>query len=408
MEIITVLLLGLLGLVVTNAAQTCPSTGIACYPGDCGTQFQQCSGTTFWPVEACAAGTMCYEGQIIATNPSCSSGTATSAPTAAPTRAPTPAPTSAPTTRAPTPAPTSATTTRAPTGAPTGAPTKAPTAGPTTAATATPTKAATPVPTGAPTAAPTTTSTCSLANIFSQAQFTYLFPHANGGYINGVANQYGPFTYANLIQAAQTYPAFACTGDLPTRQRELAAFLGQTSHETSGWWSGQPWNWGYYYSSELNGPSENYCDPSNTAYPCLSSDGYYGRGPIQLSWNYNYGAASQALFGDATVLLNNPQQVVTNGVTSFQTALWFWMTAQSPKPSPHNVMTGAWTPSPADTAAGRVAGYGLVIDIVNGGIECGIPTPAQVTSRVTYYQTYLTYFGVSDVGSDYCNTMQPY
>ena len=37
------------------------------------------------------------------------------------------------------------------------------------------------------------------------------------------------------------------------------------------------------------------------AYPCASGQMYYGRGSKQLSWNYNYGAFSQAIFGDAQV-----------------------------------------------------------------------------------------------------------
>ena len=35
------------------------------------------------------------------------------------------------------------------------------------------------------------------------------------------------------------------------------------------------------------------------AYPCSPGKQYYGRGAKQLSWNYNYGAFSVAMFGDA-------------------------------------------------------------------------------------------------------------
>jgi basic endochitinase B len=59
----------------------------------------------------------------------------------------------------------------------------------------------------------------------------------------------------------------------------------------------------------------------------------------------------------------NYEQVSANPVVSFKTAIWFWMTAQSPKPSCHDVMTGQWTPTDADKADGRLPGYGVTINI---------------------------------------------
>ena len=44
-------------------------------------------------------------------------------------------------------------------------------------------------------------------------------------------------------------------------------------------------------------------------YPAVDAVCYYGRGPIQLSWNYNYGQASHFIYGDKTVLLNDPDAV---------------------------------------------------------------------------------------------------
>ena len=93
---------------------------------------------------------------------------------------------------------------------------------------------------------------------------------------------------------------------------------------------------------------------------------------------------------------------------AFATALWFWMTPQSPKPSCHDVMTGAWSPSAADTAAGRVPGFGLTIDIINGGVECGRPTPPQVTDRIGYYQRAAELLDVDPGANLECATMQPY
>ena len=37
------------------------------------------------------------------------------------------------------------------------------------------------------------------------------------------------------------------------------------------------------------------------AYPCYPGKQYYGRGSKQLSWNYNYGAFSVAMYGKTSV-----------------------------------------------------------------------------------------------------------
>ena len=68
----------------------------------------------------------------------------------------------------------------------------------------------------------------------------------------------------------------------------------------------------------------------------------------------NYEAVGKALGYD---LINNPGIVASNPTISFKTAVWFWMTTQSPKPSPHTMMIGKWSPSGSDTAAGNVPGY---------------------------------------------------
>jgi len=212
-----------------------------------------------------------------------------------------------------------------------------------------------------------------------------------------------------LIEAAQSFPAFGCTGNVTQRKLDLAAFLAQSSQETSGWWSPQPYIWGYVFSTEECAPNDcgTYCSDSAT-YPCDGSVDYYGRGPLQLSWNYNYGQVSQALFNDVTVLLDNPDLLLTNGTVAFQTSLWFWMTPQSPKPSCHDVMTGGYTPTASEIADGQIVGFGLTTDIINGGIECDQVTPQSVTNRVGYFNTYTAYFGLPTQTNEYCNNMDAF
>jgi chitinase len=219
------------------------------------------------------------------------------------------------------------------------------------------------------------------------------------------------FTYDALIDAAVEFPAFAATGDDATRRRELAAFLANIGHETTGGWPeapGGPYAWGLYFKEEVGcemGDCVGYCDPNNAMYPCAPGVTYHGRGPMQLSWNYNYGQAGDAL---GEPLLAQPELVASDGVISFRTALWFWMTPQAPKPSAHAVMTGAWVPTADDVAKGRLPGFGMTINIINGGLECGKPTPPQVEDRLGFYARLTDLLGVDGGDNQACEAMQPY
>lgn len=202
------------------------------------------------------------------------------------------------------------------------------------------------------------------------------------------------YTYDSFVHASRCFPRFGNTGSLTTRKREVAAFLAQISHETTGGWAtapNGPYAWGLCFKEEVS-PGSIYCDSANTQWPCAPAKSYQGRGPIQLSWNYNYGPAGRALGFDG---LRNPEIVSNNSVVSWKTALWFWMTEQKPKPSCHNVMVGRYIPTKQDLAANRTAGFGLLTNIINGGLECGIPTSASVLDRIGYFQRYANLFNVS-------------
>lgn len=220
-------------------------------------------------------------------------------------------------------------------------------------------------------------------------------------------NRHALYAYDSLVAATGKYPQFCNEGSDEQRKREAASFLANIAHETTGGWPtapGGPYAWGLYFIEEQN-PQSQYCDPSNSTYPCAPGKSYYGRGPIQLSWNYNYGAAGEALGVD---LLNNPDLVKSDGAISFETALWFWMTSQPPKPSCHDLISGRWAPSGADASAGRVPGFGMTINIINGGLECSIPTPPQVNDRVGFYQRFTQMLGVSTGDNVYCDRMAHY
>ncbi|OMO55725.1 Glycoside hydrolase, family 19, catalytic [Corchorus capsularis] len=216
----------------------------------------------------------------------------------------------------------------------------------------------------------------------------------------------GFYTYDGFIAAAGSFNGFGTTGDITTQKRELAAFLAQTSHETTGGWPTAPdgpYAWGYCFINERGNPGD-YCVASQQ-WPCAPGKKYYGRGPIQISYNYNYGPAGNAIGAN---LLNNPDLVATDPTISFKTAIWFWMTPQGNKPSSHNVIIGQWTPSAADTAAGRVPGYGVITNIINGGLECGHGPDDRVADRIGFYKRYCDILGVSYGSNLDCYNQRPF
>ncbi|CAF1704215.1 hypothetical protein YC2023_038622 [Brassica napus] len=244
-----------------------------------------------------------------------------------------------------------------------------------------------------------------LSDIFSRDQFYTMLLHMN----DNACPARGFFTYDAFITAAKSFPSFGNTGDLATRKKEIAAFFGQTSHETTGGWPTAPDGantWGYCFKEEID-KNEQHCDSNNLEWPCSTGQSYYGRGPIMLSWNYNYGPCGRDLGLD---LLDNPALASSDPVIAFKTAIWFWMTPQAPKPSCHDVITGQWQPSAADIAAGRLPGYGLITNIINGGLECSGRNVPQVKDRISFYTRYCgdKIFGV-DPGSNLdCDKQRPF
>jgi chitinase len=84
------------------------------------------------------------------------------------------------------------------------------------------------------------------------------------------------------------------------------------------------------------------------------------------------------------------------------------MTTQAPKPSAHDVMVGNWTPSPQDEALGRLPGFGMTTNIINGGLECNMPTHDKVEDRIGFFTRYVDLLG-TDVGANlHCDMMASY
>jgi hypothetical protein len=244
------------------------------------------------------------------------------------------------------------------------------------------------------------TGTGTLADLLSRELYESMFPHRNALY-----------GYDAWIEAASRYPDFGAEGTLEQRRRELAGFLGNAAHETTGGWAaapGGPEAWGLYFIEEVGceeGSCTQYCDAASIDYPCQPGKTYHGRGPIQLSWNFNYGAFGTVL---GLPLLTDPDLVTRDGVIAFSTALWFWMTPQAPKPSAHAALLGTWRPSDADASAGRKPGFGMTINIINGGLECDIPTDDRVRDRIRFYAHFAARLGTSPGENLECADMRSY
>ncbi|KAI6697660.1 hypothetical protein NL676_017779 [Syzygium grande] len=243
----------------------------------------------------------------------------------------------------------------------------------------------------------------SIASLIPEQLFNGIFLHKD----DSACPAKDFYTYDSFMRAASCFPKFGRTGSVSMRNREIAAFLAQVSHETTGGWATAPdgpYAWGLCFKEEVS-PQSDYCDPSNKEWPCYPGKSYKGRGPIQLSWNFNYGPAGKALGFDG---LRNPETVSNNSLVAFKTALWFWTTERKPKPSCHAVMVGKYRPSKADLTANRTAGFGLVTNIINGGLECGIPSDARVNNRVGFFQRYAKLFGVDTGPNLDCQNQKPF
>ena len=153
---------------------------------------------------------------------------------------------------------------------------------------------------------------------------------------------------------------------------------------------------------------------ADDAWPAQPGAQYYGRGPFQLSWNYNYGQfsnviASPSAYNSKLHLLKHPDLVHEDGYLAMAAGIWFYMTPQDPKPSMHDVMTGFFEPNEVDLAHNITATFGLTTNIINGGFECGqSPENSKSVSRGTYYLEWLNFFGMPAEDGLGCGNMPSY
>lgn len=260
----------------------------------------------------------------------------------------------------------------------------------------------------------TTYAQSNLRKYLDEKKWNHLFPNRIG---HDPSKKIKPktdfYSFRNLLAAADSFPQFLSSPDTNVQKRELCAFLANMAHETSGGWDEAPggyYTWGLHYVEEVACVKgcPVYTDTSKKLFPPVAGRSYHGRGPLQISWNYNYGQFSESYLKNKQVLLNDPALVIKDGVLSFASALWFWTTPQRPKPSCHDIMSETWTPSQRDADAGRLPGFGLVVNVINGGLECGSNVNPDTKYRYGYYRFFCKYFNVDPGPNVECNVQKAF
>ncbi|RSK69724.1 chitinase [Enterobacter huaxiensis] len=241
--------------------------------------------------------------------------------------------------------------------------------------------------------------------IVKASDWEYLFPLRAQAY-----------TYSNFLKAIGKFPALCKTyGDGRDSdaicRKELATMFAHFAQETGGHESWRPegeWRQALVHVREMGwsegqkGGYNGECNPDvwqGQTWPCgKDKDGdflsYFGRGAKQLSYNYNYGPFSEAMYGDVRTLLDKPELVADTWL-NLASAIFFFAYPQPPKPSMLQVIDGTWQPNDRDKANGLVPGFGVTTQIINGGVECGGPTEiAQSQNRIKYYKEFANYLKV--------------
>src|SRR4029079_15925538 len=95
-------------------------------------------------------------------------------------------------------------------------------------------------------------------------------------------------------------------GSDEVKKREAAAFFAHLVQETGS----------LKYLEEIGceggACAARYCERRRADFPCAAGQSFHGRGPMQLTWNYNYGSAGKApglpLLDHAASVVAKPQK----------------------------------------------------------------------------------------------------
>ncbi len=197
---------------------------------------------------------------------------------------------------------------------------------------------------------------------------------------------------------------------------ELAAFFGNTLHESDGFTAPREYKVCRESITDSNGKmyckpplyngglyTDDYCstEHNRTSDPdvcaclrqvpeSLSQPGYvesdllfFGRGALHLSWNYNYIDVGAAIGVD---LCTNPDLAASDAEYVWTSAFYFW-----------TMNTGKGKTCAQSVAAGS---FGGTVNIINGGLECpatGLSSASSIISRLDDYCAVATALGADSL-----------
>jgi hypothetical protein len=227
-----------------------------------------------------------------------------------------------------------------------------------------------------------------LGGWFDQDTYEKLVPNRNSFYTwNAFKGAFNKVAALKNSSSGDSYGKFLTEGTMDQKKREAAAFFAHVAKETG---LGSALSGLFHIHESCAKPPTGNCLGYKSAgsWPLASGKYYYGRGPMQLSWNSNYGWFSETYFGDKMKLINDPDLLERDAEVAFAAAIWFWSRQEnwgSMPPSIHDILVN-------NAPYEGLTGFGATIKAINGAIEC--PTSQLAVLRGKYYKSLQEVLGV--------------
>ncbi|CEF62255.1 Glycoside hydrolase, family 19, catalytic domain and Lysozyme-like domain-containing protein [Strongyloides ratti] len=266
-----------------------------------------------------------------------------------------------------------------------------------------------------------------------------------------------PSEYSGIINSKRDVAAFFAHAIQETGENDISFYIGKNLSDPIqkqkaddcfyrgglyNWFEGgptssflRPYSPGYMPTDgDICNKGGKYCTDTpelNYFYPCNEEkvDGlnyiqyfkgcYFGRGAIQISYNYNYGQFQKWLKTvNITVdLLKEPNLLMTkmDPPISIMASMWFYMTPQPPKPSMHDIVIGRWNAGDLNKKSnysGAIFGpTSLIINNECNGEDKSEPGGPGESRRIKAFKWFCKYFNVPTGPEDTLsckNMVQPF